>query len=200
MNPDFLAMLFTTPPAKSDAIVCLCGEDAEPRYRTAYHAFRMGLAPLVVLSGGLHEPPQFIDAMHSYRALLGSPYGISPDKMMMEGGSRNTREQAVNMIDLALDRGWSKLILVASAYHLPRAFLTFVQALIEEPAAERIRIIPVPAHSASWEEKPAGMDSTRRELLTHERSKITLYQAISHVASYEDGILYLSKHQPAPVV
>jgi hypothetical protein len=44
------------------------------------------------------------------------------------------------------------------------------------------------------------MDSTRRELLTHERSKITLYQAISHVASYEDGILYLAKHQPAPVV
>jgi hypothetical protein len=194
MNAEFLAMLYTCPPAASDAIVVLCGEDGMPRYRTAFHAFKMGLAPVIVLSGGKHDDSH-IDAKHAELALIGSPYGVSPDKLITESASQNTHEQAVNVIEMAQDKGWTKLLLIASAYHLPRAFLTFIHTLAIE-GANLIRVVPVAAASTSWQCPPDGLELSRERLFQGEDDKIAQYQQAGHVASYASGIAYLKRWEP----
>lgn len=182
----FLMHLLTGPLLKADAIVVLCGEDAAERASVGLQLFKQGAADRLVLSGGRHEPPAILGAEHVAGHLLGM--GLSPAVLTVEHGSQNTHEQAVNVCDLAVTNGWRRLLLVASGYHLPRAFLTFVAA-----APDDLHLIPIPASQSPWHQCPPGLDRTRAELFCVEGVKITEYQALGHCASYEAGLDYLKQ-------
>jgi len=192
---DFLAVLYTARPRPCNAIVALCGEDAEPRYQTAYEAFRLNIAPLILLSGGKHQPPRYVDAAHCYALLMG--LGIAHDKIMVEGGSQNTREQAEAVVQIARQYSWQSIALVASAYHLPRAFLTFLAVLFEQALDDKIAIVPIVAGRALWDLAPGGMEPTRLALRDAEIWKIREYGDKGHVAGYRDGTDYLLEMQAA---
>lgn len=70
------------------------------------------------------------------------------------------------------------VILLTSAYHQPRAFLTFLKVLQEAGADRRVRL---------WN-KPAA---SRLDKLPGEWQKVRAYQAQGHVASLEEGLSYL---------
>jgi uncharacterized SAM-binding protein YcdF (DUF218 family) len=178
----YLCHLFTGPLLKADAIVILAGEDADARCQTGLELFRNGAAPRIVLSGGRHDPP----AIQGADALAGKmlSLGVAPVALSVEHWSQNTREQAVNITEMAASNDWHRVLLVASAYHLPRAFLTFVA--VPSP----VQWVPVPAY-APWHQCPPGVDRTRAELLLVEGVKVTEYQALGHCASYEAGLDYL---------
>jgi uncharacterized SAM-binding protein YcdF (DUF218 family) len=193
----FTAVLASGPLLQSDAIVVLCGEDTAPRIATAFALFKTGGAPLIVLSGGRHEPPRWQGA----QALAGKLYtlGVAPARVLIDDDSQNTRQQAVNVIEMAEARGWKRILLVASAYHAPRAFLTFLQVLGEDDRCEReesIQLVNVPA-TAPWWGSPEGMGPTRLELLAFEQEKIQEYSERGHVASYVDGLASLKRWEGA---
>jgi hypothetical protein len=183
----FLVQLYTTPLARADAVVVLCGEDATPRMEVGLQLFRQGAAPTLLLSGGHHEPPRWLGAEHLADECIGK--GLAPSRIVVEPTSQNTREQAEAVMAIAKEREWRSLLLVASSYHLPRAFLTF--AAVESC---RVRLVPVAAASreATWTTRPPGCDGTRAELFLVEHTKIQQYQATGHCASYEQGLACLT--------
>lgn len=181
----FLQALFTQPLLKADAIIALCGEDCEPRLEMALQLFKQGGAEYVVVSGGRHHAPDILGAEWASDWLVGK--SVHPERVIVEAQSQNTHEQAAHVLELADTRDWHNLLLVASAYHLPRAFLTFVKALADPPT---IRLIPAAAW-APWTGTPAGVDRARAELVLVEYVKTQEYQQVGHCASYDKGLEYL---------
>lgn len=179
----FLALLYAQPLRRADVIVVLCGEDAMARAEVALQLFKQGAAPTILCSGGKHDGKRWLGAAHVAGWLMGQ--GVAPDRMLTEQVSQNTHEQAEEFCTLADANGWKSALLVASAYHLPRAFLTFA-FLFGAP------ITPVAA-TPPWCSSPPGCDQTRFALLATEFEKIETYGAREHVASYQAGIAYLSQ-------
>ena len=185
----FLSVLYTGPLLRADAIVLLTG-DGTARIPAALELFKMqhGEAQIVV-TGGLDNPPSVLKASAMAAKLFG--HGVKPSKVTIDDQSMHTREQAVVVISAAVERKWKALLLVASAYHMPRAFLTFLQELQLLGLEHEIRLVPVPASQAPWWEQPAGLTVTRFALLDEEFAKVEQYAAKGHVASFEDGLAYL---------
>lgn len=87
----------------------------------------------------------------------------------------HTRDEAERAVQL---RSGSDLAIMTSAYHQPRAFLTFVKVLHDLGLDRTVRLWNAPVPS-------------RMERLAEEWHKISEYQAKGHVASIEEGLLYL---------
>jgi len=193
---EFWYRLATSPPMQADAIVILAGEDAIPRYQAGLQLFAQGAAPFIVVSGGKADTERWIPASTLRERLIGA--GVKPDRILVDNVSQNTREQAVNVIQMAVDRQWARLILVASPYHAPRAFLTFLAALTPQTLGDTIRLVSVAADHTSWDDKPAGVQITREQLMHLEAEKIRDYGEIGDCASYEDGLAYLEAWSKKP--
>ena len=107
-----------------------------------------------------------------------------PADIIIEENSQSTKEQAINIIELAKKSDWKKIILIASHYHQPRAFLTFLKAMRD--AEVKLHIINAPARELSWfERNPWGR---RFDLLDAEMEKIERYK--DDLASFKEGILH----------
>lgn len=182
----FLAMLYTQPLIPSDAIVVLCGEDCGPRLSMAWELYARQAAPGIVLTGGKHQPPRWTGANAARLDLLGK--GVAPDRILIDADAQHTREQAINTLALAREKGWKRLTIVASDYHLPRAFLTFLAAVQDAGESEILRLSGA-CPPTRWTAKPDGMGSRRTDLLEIDAQKIVDYG--DHVASYSDGLSYL---------
>lgn len=183
----FTAVLFNGPLLRSDAVVVLCGEDAEHRANVGIQLLQQQAAPRIVLSGGLHTPPSRLGAAHLRTALIGK--GVTPERILVDDDSLNTRDQAVHVVRLAVEQGWRRLLLAVSPYHAPRAYLTFVKALREAEQQDVIRVVVVPASQTAWFASPDGVSRTRVDLLALEAEKVERHPA--HVATYEEGLAYL---------
>ena len=99
-----------------------------------YHA---GKAPLVIVSGGnnpLSEEAREQPEAQTMRSLL-EEWGIPEAAIQVESGSINTRENAVFSHRLLAERGIVRIILVTSAFHMPRAAATFRKVGFEVTAA-----------------------------------------------------------------
>ena len=144
----FCAVLSNGPLLKSDAVVVLCGEDSLPRLEIGVQLMVSNAALFVVLTGGKHNPPRWWGANELAPKLMGK--GVAHNKILLDAISMNTRDQAVNIVDRAIEEGWRRLMLVASPYHSYRAFLTFLRALQEREADKTIQLVMVPASQVPW--------------------------------------------------
>lgn len=192
-----LAMVFTAMPLTSDAIVVLCGEDATARLATGVEWLRQGAAPRIVLSGGLHTPPRVISAESLAPELLSM--GVSPDRVIVETASTNTREQANNVLAMAKENDWHRLMVIASPYHLPRAFLTFLAAVPRTRGVPDVQIVPIAAAVPQWFAPPPGGFEKRSDLYAQELKKIEQHQKTGDCATYAQGVRYLAALE-APAV
>lgn len=127
---------------RADALLVLTG--AENRIPEAYRAWREGKAgELYILGAG--------GGAKLERVLPGSPV-LSPAelrKLHVEGWSENTLENAFSAKGLVAERGFRKVILVTSDYHMPRAHLALRSVL---PATVSIEVIPV---RSEWKDRAA---------------------------------------------
>jgi len=183
----FLAAVYTGPLHKADAIVVLCGEDAEQRALAATELFRQGAAPLIVCSGGVDGEPRWMDGERVSGLLMAR--SVPPKALIVEHGSQNTHEQAVNLIEMAEANDWHRLCIVASAYHIPRAMLTFIKAIGKRP----IHVVAVPASQLTWWGTPPGMVVTRLELFNAEMAKVEEYG--DHCATWAEGLAYVERFE-----
>ncbi len=184
----FLAMVFSGPLLQADAIVLLAGEDTPARAKTAVELFRSGAAPVIVATGGRHEPPRHQSAEHIAPEFLGG--GVAPDRIFFEDKSLNTAQQAVNVVGIVKAQKWKRVLLVVSPYHLPRAFLTFLTALQRAHLAETVRLVPVPANNPMWSTPAWQGGESRLALFDDELEKCERY--LGDVATFAEGIAYLN--------
>ncbi|RMH65247.1 MAG: YdcF family protein [Cyanobacteria bacterium J003] len=118
------------------------------------HLFRQGYAPHLILSGGridwLSEPFQRGEATDM--AEIATTCGVPMDKILLDTTSLNTYENAVNVKALLEKHSiQGELLLVTSAYHMPRAVAIFRRLgmnIIPAPTDYRY---PSIARSPSWQ-------------------------------------------------
>ncbi|HXX67928.1 MAG TPA: YdcF family protein [Polyangiaceae bacterium] len=121
-----------------DAVIVLGGfvnQDPEvPDYTegidrlfAGFDELRSGRARHVLLCGGRvgREEPS-AEAAILERQL--ESWGIAPDRIVIDDRSRNTHQNAVEAARIVRERGWTRLLLVTSAFHFERAAGCFRRA------------------------------------------------------------------------
>ena len=129
-----------TPIAQSptaDAIVLLAGDvsipipprvESQVRGNRSIHTLRLyraGKAPLIIVTGGNVFPQEGLRPESAYTAGLLEEWGVPQSAIIFEGNSRNTRENALETSRLLKNRQLNRVLLVTSAFHMPRALATF---------------------------------------------------------------------------
>ena len=121
----------------------------ESRHRTTCGAdlFIQALAPKLLLAGG--DASAFGEGPPEVREMkrLANRLGVADHAILLEERSRNTYENAVNAKQL-LSGG--SILLVTSAYHLPRAVALF--------AAQGFHVTPVPCGYETKDKPGQGLD------------------------------------------
>jgi uncharacterized SAM-binding protein YcdF (DUF218 family) len=148
-----------------DAVIVLGGgldpdateRSGRPEYNAAaerilrgYELLREDKARYVLLSGGTLDtrPEAVVEAQVLRRQL--QDWGIDPGRIVIEGHSRNTRENALDSKVIIQERGWNTLLLITSAAHLPRALGCFAAVgLRPDTLAADVRA-PLGNRSPSW--------------------------------------------------
>ena len=109
-------------------------ESGADRVWHAARLFHASKAPLVLLTGGSdpsHSAASEAGAMGQFMRDLGVP----GQALVLENRSRNTSQNAEYSADILAEQGINRILLVTSAYHMPRA-----KGLFE---AHGLQVIPV---------------------------------------------------------
>jgi uncharacterized SAM-binding protein YcdF (DUF218 family) len=123
---------------------------AERRVERAAQAFREGLAPLIVVSGG-GRYGEALEAEVLAQAL--EQRGVPGTALLLESASKNTLENARRSAELLFPLGLRRVGVVTCDWHLPRALWVFRRAGFE---AE-----PVPAASPPLTFGPRSLRALR---------------------------------------
>lgn len=169
---------------KSDAIVLLEG-DGLNRYEKAVTLYKQNWASRIIFSGGIvdYEYGSFPFSDVLPHMLI---KGVPESDIIHEDKSLNTREQAVEVINLAVSNGWNRLILVATHEHQYRAYLTFLRVVLD--TGSNIILYNSPVRNLTWfTSNPWGR---RIDRLKQEFDRIDKYSGLGHLATYEEAIIY----------
>lgn len=169
---------------KSDVIVLLEG-DGLNRYQKAVDLYNTGLADKIVFSGGITDYEYgsfpFSDVLpHILKT------GLPEEVIIHEAKSLNTREQAVEVVKMSLNRGWKRLILVATHEHQYRAYLTFLREVLDKDPT--LILFNSPVRNLGWFSETGW--GTRFDRLEKEFERIERYSTLGHLATVEEVIKY----------
>ncbi|MEM8732171.1 MAG: YdcF family protein [Pseudomonadota bacterium] len=106
-------------------------KDGSERYVLAAELARQHPDALLLFTGGDGRVRGLIDETPSEAQaarLIFQAQGVAPDRLLMEGVSRNTAENARLSHALADPAPGARWVLVTSAYHMPRAMRSFERA------------------------------------------------------------------------
>ena len=126
---DFLVV--RDPPAKVDVIIAISGDGTGERARAAARLVREGYGTWLMVSGSRSA------VRHMLEAALGE--GIPRGRILIEGRSESTRDNARNTAELVVRHGWKRAIVVTSTYHSRRAAWIFRAEFV--PRGLDVRVI-----------------------------------------------------------
>ena len=112
--------------------------------------------------------------------------GVAIEDIIHEDVSLNTREQAIQIINLACEKKWQRLILVASPEHQYRAYLTFLKEILQKN--KEIVLMNSSAENLKWFESCGW--GIRFDRLEQEFLRIEKYSVMGHLATYQEAIDY----------
>lgn len=180
----FIAIVNNDIVSQADAIILLEG-DGFNRYRHAARLYNQGIATKIVFSGGIVDYDYGSYPFKDIEPLLLNE-GVAVKDIIHENISLNTREQAVQIIKLADERKWKRLILVASPEHQYRAYLTFLKEILRTKMD--IVLFNSSANNLKWFENSNW--GIRFERLDQEFMRIEKYSSLGHLATYREAIDY----------
>lgn len=169
---------------KSDAAILLEG-DGYFRFQKAVELYKSGMVSKIVFSGNIIDKDY---GSYPYEEI--KPYilegGVAEDDLIHEDKSLHTRQQAVEIVKMAMEHGWKKLALVASHEHQYRAYLTFLREVLDTDSG--IILYNSPVRNLNW-----FIDSgwgTRFDRLSAEFERIERYSAMGHLATAQEVVEY----------
>lgn len=175
VETDFPPRLVASLPA-ADAAVVLGGGMSPPSATRPFpdlneaadrvwHAARLyhgGKAPLLVLSGSTHPSVSPTSEAQAMQTLL-RDLGVPDSAMVLEGASRNTRENASFTADILKTRNVRRVLLVTSAMHMARARAAFEAAGLEVvPAATDHTVSKRRLDVTDWLPDSAALEASGR--------------------------------------
>lgn len=134
------------PPSGHNAEIDL--NSAADRVWYAARLFHVGKAPLLLLSGGSDPQRQALSEARAMAIFL-ADLGVPAQAMLLEEGSRNTRQNAAFSAALLKTRGIDRVLLVTSALHMPRAMALF--------RAQGLQVSPAPTDFEANQALPPGL-------------------------------------------
>ncbi len=166
-----------------DAVVLLSGivpwgvtDPARPSYGdnverllVTYDLLRNGRAKNVILSGGSPTgDATFVKESSALRAQLES-WGIAPERIFVDDVSLNTRQNAIETARIAREQGFTRLVMVTSAFHMKRAAGCFraVELPVDTLPVD-FRVVPARLRSTEIAPRTGALDRSAdalRELL-----------------------------------
>jgi uncharacterized SAM-binding protein YcdF (DUF218 family) len=169
---------------KSDAIILLEG-DGYNRLKKAVELYAQGFAKKIVFSGGVTN---YEYGSYPFSDIL--PYildlGVPESDIIHENISQNTKDQAKQVMDLAIENNWKRLILVASHEHQYRAYLTFLNEVLIRNI--ELLIYNAPVRNLKWFDE--NLWGRRIDRLEQELTRIREYSIKGHLANEFDVIKY----------
>jgi uncharacterized SAM-binding protein YcdF (DUF218 family) len=93
--------------------------DNVERLLVTFDLLREGRAKQVILSSGDADGSGVNEAEELSKQLV--RWGVAPDRILIEGKSRNTQENAAFTKELAHQKGIKRVVVVTSAFHMGRA-------------------------------------------------------------------------------
>lgn len=151
-----------SPPAKEGGQVNLSG--AADRLVYAARLYRLGKAPVILVSGGYGGEDDSMNAESVHAAALLKSWGIPESDILTETESTNTYENATFTKLMLEQHHLGRVLLVTSAMHMPRALAAFRSVGIDATPAptdfETTR--PGPTGLARWTADPASLATTTR--------------------------------------
>ena len=170
--------------AKSDAAILLEG-DGYFRFEKAVDLYHKGIVSKIVFSGNIIDRDY---GSYPYEEI--KPYiieaGVPEADIIHEDKSQNTRQQAVEIVRMSMERGWKKLALVASHDHQYRAYLTFLREVLDTKSG--IILYNAPVRNLNWfVDSGWGM---RFDRLSDEFERIEKYSSLGHLATAAEVIEY----------
>ena len=109
---------------------------AGDRLLQALQLYHQGKAPHLLLSGGTLGWSERQSSPAEEMASVLEMLGVPADALWLEPESRNTYENAVNSAEILREKGLNRILLVTSAWHMPRAVRLF--------EAQGLEVIPAP--------------------------------------------------------
>ena len=139
----------SAPPAPADAIVVFAGGvgesgkaggGAQERLSQAIDLYKSGYAPAVVLSSG------YVYSFHEAESMraLAIDKGVPASAIVLEERATNTLENVTFVDRILRDRGWRRILLVSSPYHMRRALLVW------HKQAPDVMVVPTPAEHSQF--------------------------------------------------
>jgi uncharacterized SAM-binding protein YcdF (DUF218 family) len=94
---------------------------AGDRVVMGYALFKSGQAKNILISGGAVFPAPGLPAEANIVRETLIDWGVPAENVIAEPSSRNTRENAVESLRIVREKNWTRVLLVTSAAHMPRA-------------------------------------------------------------------------------
>ena len=168
----------------SDAIILLEG-DGFFRFQKAVDLYKRGMAKKIVFSGNIIDKDYGSFPFEEIKPFI-LESGVPEEDLIHENVSQHTRQQAVEVVKMAMANGWKKLALVASHEHQYRAYLTFLREVLDTNSG--LILYNAPVRNLNW-----FVDSgwgIRFERLSAEFDRIERYSAMGHLANAQEVIEY----------
>lgn len=168
----------------SDAIILLEG-DGFFRFQKAVDLYKRGMAKKIVFSGNIIDKDYGSFPFEEIKPFI-LEGGVPEEDLIHENVSQHTRQQAIEVVKMAMANGWKKLALVASHEHQYRAYLTFLREVLDTNSG--LILYNAPVRNLNW-----FVDSgwgIRFERLSAEFERIERYTEMGHLASADEVIEY----------
>lgn len=169
---------------KSDAAVLLEG-DGFFRFQKAVELYQRGLVEKIIFSGNIIDKDYGSFPFEEVKPYILNS-GVPEKDLIHEDKSLHTRQQAIEVVKMAVKNGWKRLALVASHEHQYRAYLTFLREVLDMKSG--LILYNAPVRNLNW-----FIDSgwgTRFDRLTAEFDRIEKYSEMGHLATAKEVIDY----------
>lgn len=137
---------------------------ASARVRYAAYLAKQTELPVVFTGGQVWNRPG-TEAELARQVFL-AEHGL--DRVLVEGQSKTTRENARYTAELLKAQGWKRPLIVTEAWHMPRAMYSFEQAGVNAVAAPTARDTPSPIETGWWAITPRAPSLERSRIALHE--------------------------------
>lgn len=168
----------------SDAAILLEG-DGFFRFQKAVDLYNKGIVKKIIFSGNIIDKDYGSFPFEEVKPFI-LEGGVPEEDLIHENVSQHTRQQAIEVVKMAMANGWKKLALVASHEHQYRAYLTFLREVLDTNSG--LILYNAPVRNLNW-----FVDSgwgIRFERLSAEFERIERYTEMGHLASADEVIEY----------
>ena len=164
----------SSPPQAADAIVVFAGGVGESgeagagvpeRVGKAIELYRAGFASSIVFSSGYVFTLREAESMKA----IAVANGVPADAIVLEETAANTYENVRNTFQIAQSRGWSRVLLVSSPYHMLRATRTW------HKVAPAVTVIPAPPAESQFYLHTRGASLAQMRGILHEYVALVVY-------------------------